>query len=169
MCEFVLPLTDTQATLEVAGGKGASLARLANAGLPVPGGFHVTTAAYRQFVAANDLQPRILAALEQADAAQPATLEAASPAIRDLFAQASMPPDVAGAIARAYAGSARRPACGRRALVGHCRGPARPLLCRSAGDLPQHSRRRGRAGRGQALLGLAVDGARHRLPGAARH
>ena len=27
------------------GGKGASLARLASAGLPVPGGFHVTVAA----------------------------------------------------------------------------------------------------------------------------
>ena len=101
--EYVLPLADPQATLAVAGGKGASLARLARAGLSVPDGFHVTTAAYRQFVDENDLQPRILAALETANPAQPETLQAASRTIRDLFDQAQIPPDVAGAIAQAYA------------------------------------------------------------------
>ena len=46
---FIGPL-DTQETqddsLEVVGGKGRSLARLANAGFDVPGGFQVTAAAY---------------------------------------------------------------------------------------------------------------------------
>ncbi|NUR84534.1 MAG: pyruvate, phosphate dikinase, partial [Nonomuraea sp.] len=46
----VIPLDDPAADLETAGGKGASLARLARAGLPVPGGFIVTTEAYRSFV-----------------------------------------------------------------------------------------------------------------------
>jgi len=101
--EYAITLDDPRATLEVAGGKGASLARLVVAGLPVPDGFHVTTAAYRQFVAENDLQPRILAALETADPDQPATLEAASRTIRELFSQAEMPPTIAGAIAQAYA------------------------------------------------------------------
>ena len=104
--EYAITLDDPRATLEVAGGKGASLARLVVAGLPVPDGFHVTTAAYRQFVVANDLQPRILAALEGVDPLQPATLEAASQVIRDLFAGAEMPPAIAGAIAQAYAGLA---------------------------------------------------------------
>ena len=45
---LVLPLADPAADLERVGGKGASLARLAAAGLPVPTGFHVTTAAYRR-------------------------------------------------------------------------------------------------------------------------
>ena len=45
--DFILPLSDTSAGLPQVGGKGASLARLAAAGLPVPDGFHVTTAAYR--------------------------------------------------------------------------------------------------------------------------
>ena len=49
---LVLPLDDAAADLASVGGKGASLARLARAGLPVPGGFHVTTEAYRRFVAA---------------------------------------------------------------------------------------------------------------------
>ncbi len=101
--KYILSLSDPRATLSLAGGKGASLARLVNAGLPVPDGFHVTTAAYRQFVDENDLQPRILAALEEADASQPATLETASRTICDLFSQEGIPPDIAGAIAQAYA------------------------------------------------------------------
>jgi phosphohistidine swiveling domain-containing protein len=101
--EYVLPLAGPGATLETVGGKGASLARLVAAGLPVPDGFHVTTAAYRRFVTENDLQSGILAALEPVDSSQPATLEAASTAIRALFAGAQIPPDVAGAIALAYA------------------------------------------------------------------
>jgi len=38
------------------GGKGASSARMAAAGLPVPLEFHVATAAYRRFVTENELQ-----------------------------------------------------------------------------------------------------------------
>ena len=49
--KLVLPLDDAAADLAAVGGKGASLARLARAGLPVPAGFHVTTEAYRSFVA----------------------------------------------------------------------------------------------------------------------
>ena len=40
----------------------------------MPGGFHVTTDAYRTFVAANDLQPYILSALAAANLADPAAL-----------------------------------------------------------------------------------------------
>ena len=100
MAEYVLLLDDVRATLHVAGGKGASLARLAAAGLPVPGGYHVTTAAYRQFVDQNRLQERILAVLGSIDPAQPAALEAASQAIREMFSQGEIPPDVAGDISR---------------------------------------------------------------------
>jgi phosphohistidine swiveling domain-containing protein len=100
---YVLPLADPGASLETVGGKGASLARLAAAGLPVPDGFHITTAAYQRFVAENDLQPGILAALEGVDPAQPETLEAASATIGELFAAAQVPPDIAAAIAAAYA------------------------------------------------------------------
>lgn len=99
---YILPLADPEATLEAVGGKGASLARLVTAGLPVPDGFHVTTAAYRQIVIENGLQPHILAALAEADAAQPATLEKASQTIRELFTQADFPEEIAAAIAQAY-------------------------------------------------------------------
>lgn len=99
---YVLPLADSRATLDAVGGKGASLARLANAGLPVPGGFHVTTAAYKQFVAENDLQPTILEILKKADPAQPSTLEAVSSALCGIFQRAKAPGEIATAIADAY-------------------------------------------------------------------
>jgi phosphoenolpyruvate synthase/pyruvate phosphate dikinase len=99
---YVLPLNDSQATLDTVGGKGASLARLANAGLPVPDGFHVTTAAYKQFVAENDLQPHILGALQDIDETQPSTLETASAHIRALFTQSPIPPAIAEEIEAAY-------------------------------------------------------------------
>jgi phosphohistidine swiveling domain-containing protein len=100
---FVLPLTDPGATLEIVGGKGAALTEMVRAGLPVPDGFHVTTAAYRDFVDANGLQGPILAALESADTEKPASLEIASQAIGKLFAGAEIPPAIAAAIAQAYA------------------------------------------------------------------
>ncbi|MGW6929553.1 PEP/pyruvate-binding domain-containing protein [Lentzea sp. NPDC054927] len=48
MIPLILPLDDPAADLAAVGGKGASLARLTRAGLPVPAGFHLTTCAYRE-------------------------------------------------------------------------------------------------------------------------
>jgi rifampicin phosphotransferase len=106
--EYILPLADPRATLERVGGKGASLARLVTAGLPVPDGFHITTEAYNRFVDENNLQASIQAALERVDLQHPATLEAASTAIREMFARAQTPPNAASAIAQAYAELAGR-------------------------------------------------------------
>src|SRR6266699_2602470 len=99
---LVLALDDASATLEQVGGKGASLARMATAGLPVPPGFHITTAAYRRFVTENGLQEEILAAVAPVAADQPAALEEASRQIGQLFARSVMPDDIAGAIRQAY-------------------------------------------------------------------
>src|SRR5438445_10058238 len=95
---LVLPLPAAEATLERVGGKGASLARLAQAGLPVPPGFHVTTEAYRRFVAANGLQMAIVAAASEASADDPASLERAEQRVQAHFASGAMPNDVAQAI-----------------------------------------------------------------------
>jgi phosphoenolpyruvate synthase/pyruvate phosphate dikinase len=99
---YTLTLNDPRATLEIAGGKGASLARMSAARLPVPDGFHVTTAAYDAFVAENNLQPRILENLGGADVSKPATLEAAERSIAALFALGHISPSIAGSIAQAY-------------------------------------------------------------------
>ncbi|HUR03505.1 MAG TPA: PEP/pyruvate-binding domain-containing protein [Nonomuraea sp.] len=86
----LLPLDDAAADLATAGGKGASLARLTRAGLPVPHGFHITTEAYRAFVA--DFHDRILDAAASGDAA----------AIAALFAEHDMPAALAAEIREAY-------------------------------------------------------------------
>ena len=99
---LVLALDDPAATLEQVGGKGASLARLAAAGLPVPPGFHITTAAYRSFVTENGLQEQILATVSAVTADQPTSFEEASRKIGWMFAQGSMPAEIAEAIRQAY-------------------------------------------------------------------
>jgi len=99
---LVLALDDPAATLEQVGGKGASLARLAAVGLPVPPGFHITTAAYRYFVTENGLQEQILATVSAVTADQPTSLEEASRKIGRMFAQGSMPAEIATAIRQAY-------------------------------------------------------------------
>ena len=103
MSTFVLALSDEQACLEMVGGKGMSLAKMVRAGLPVPDGFHITTEAYRDFVAANGLQAHILKALEPVDAAVLPSLEAASQTISGFFARGQIPAEVAQAISKAYA------------------------------------------------------------------
>jgi rifampicin phosphotransferase len=101
MTMFILPLSDSSATLENVGGKGMSLARLIRAGLPVPGGFLITTDAYRLFVTANGLQPRILDALKNLDLADPETLEPVAKRIGGFFAGGNIPDELARVISAA--------------------------------------------------------------------
>ena len=85
MRDYVLSLASLEADLNAVGGKGAALARMAAAGLPVPEGFYLTTAAYRTFVAANHLEAMIRVALDAVDVDQPSTLDRASEQIRRDF------------------------------------------------------------------------------------
>jgi rifampicin phosphotransferase len=109
MNTYTLQITDARAALETTGGKGASLTRMVNAGLPVPGGFHLTTAAYRDFVRENNLQLQILAALENARVESPASLENASQVIRQLFEDAQIPAEIEMALVDAYAAMQNAP------------------------------------------------------------
>lgn len=97
MSHLILPLADPNATPATVGGKGAALARLVRAGLPVPNGFHITTTAYRQFISENDLTTRLDAALAEAT-----TFDVVAQTIRTLFTRAPMPRAIASAIDDAY-------------------------------------------------------------------
>lgn len=97
MSHLVLPLADSNADIANVGGKGATLARLARAGLYVPNGFHVTTAAYRQFIAENELTPHLATALAQAT-----TFAACAQTIHALFMRAPMSRTLTMAIDDAY-------------------------------------------------------------------
>ena len=101
--QYIFTLSDKRAVLDTVGGKGASLARLADAGLPVPDGFHVTTAAYLDFVDQNNLNSGIQAALSSVDISQPQTLDVASQAIGELFMASPIPSEIANAIVHGYA------------------------------------------------------------------
>jgi pyruvate,water dikinase len=100
---LVLALDDQAAVPEVVGGKGASLARLARAGFRVPPGFHVTTSAYLDFIGRGGLREQLLAVMAAVDVSVPATLDAASARIGELFAGHPVPAPVADAISAAYA------------------------------------------------------------------
>lgn len=97
---LILNLDSPQATLELAGGKGASLARMAAAGLPVPPGFHVTTGAYQRYVEENHIGDKILAVAAQADA--PARHDEVSAQIQSLIEGGTIPDDIAAAIRGHY-------------------------------------------------------------------
>lgn len=102
MHNYIISLAQPGVTLSEVGGKGASLARLIAAGLPVPGGFHLTTAAYRRFVEVNHLQIEIQQILDSIDPERPSTLESASNRIRDQFLAAEIPSEIADALVQAY-------------------------------------------------------------------
>ncbi len=75
MIYYVLPLKHKQATIEIVGGKGMSLSKLLTAGIPVPDGFHVTTASYQSFVETNHIQSRINKLLDGIDSNNTSQLE----------------------------------------------------------------------------------------------
>ena len=102
MKKYILTLSDSLAALDNVGCKGMSLAKMIQAGFPVPDGFHIATEAYRAFVDSNNLQTKILAALKDADPSLPASLETASATIGGFFAESKIPTDIATAITDAY-------------------------------------------------------------------
>ncbi len=99
----ILPLHSKEATLEIVGGKGASLARLVRADFPVPDGFMIPTAAYLDYVASNDLKKRILSRLADRSFDEPATSQEASAEIRAWFLVEKTAGEWTSSIRRSYA------------------------------------------------------------------
>ncbi len=99
----ILPLDSKQATLSTSGGKGANLARLVQAGFPIPDGFLLTTAAYHAFVAANDLSAIIEAQVGDLLDNDLDALHGASAIIRASFAAGVIPEETAALLQATYA------------------------------------------------------------------
>ena len=89
-------------SLEVVGGKGRSLARMAKAGFNVPGGFIVTAAAYRSFATTNRLQEKIVSLARPAVQDGRVSFEGESNAIQALFKEHDTSPEIAAEISQAY-------------------------------------------------------------------
>jgi pyruvate,water dikinase len=96
--EYILDFTNPKANINFVGGKGASLARLALAEMPVPGGFYVTTNAYDQFVKENKLQQNIEDMLENTDPSSSISLQETAKKIHESFMETEMPEDISQAI-----------------------------------------------------------------------
>jgi phosphohistidine swiveling domain-containing protein len=104
---WILPLNARDVSIEMAGGKGANLARLLANGFPVPPGFVISTAAYRAFVAENGLADRCLSAARSVRADDLPALEAVSRTIRAAFGSGHLPPDLSNELLTAYAALGR--------------------------------------------------------------
>ncbi|MDP7464691.1 MAG: PEP/pyruvate-binding domain-containing protein, partial [SAR324 cluster bacterium] len=91
------------ADLDTVGGKGLSLARMTATGFPVPAGFTVTTAAYRQFVSDNDLQQAIIDGAKPELVGTAVSFDSASQQIQALFAKSELSDTLKAQIAEAYA------------------------------------------------------------------
>ncbi|MGO4805240.1 PEP/pyruvate-binding domain-containing protein [Arthrobacter sp. 2MCAF15] len=91
-----------QGDVALAGGKGVGLGGLVRAGLPVPPGFVLNTAAYADFVAANHLAAGIRELASLSPQSTPRDYEDASKGIRALFAGGTMPAVIAAELGAAY-------------------------------------------------------------------
>ena len=102
MSSYTTTLDTKDDSLEVVGGKGRSLAKMTNAGFHVPGGFQVTTAAYRSFVADNNLQDQILEFAKPAVVEGRPSFEQSSTNIQGLFAEIELAEEITSEIRAAY-------------------------------------------------------------------
>jgi pyruvate,water dikinase len=134
----ILWLDDPRASVPArSGGKGASLGRLYQAGLPVPPGFVVGVEAYRRFVDGAGLGPLVARLVGEVAADNADALADASAALMAAFEAAPVPKPLAEAIAVAW-----------RQLGA---GPVAVRSSATAEDLPQASF----AGQQDTVLGVA--------------
>lgn len=83
----------------IAGGKGASLGEMTQAGIPVPPGFVVLSESFEQFLRETDLGVEIDTILHTVDTQAMHTVEHASERIQKLILEAKMPADIKSDIA----------------------------------------------------------------------
>lgn len=86
----------------IAGGKGASLGEMINAGIPVPPGFVILSSAFEKFLEETDLNVEIDSILHTASHKEMHTVENASEKIKALILGAEMPKDIADEIQKFF-------------------------------------------------------------------
>ncbi len=107
MESFVIKLSELgMDDVEIVGGKNASLgemiSKLSNLGVTVPGGFATTAAAYRKFLAADDLDKRIHELLADLDVDDIEALTQAGATIRNWILETPLPDDLMQAVRAAW-------------------------------------------------------------------
>ncbi|MEM4248182.1 MAG: phosphoenolpyruvate synthase [Candidatus Nanoarchaeia archaeon] len=89
-------------SIAVAGGKGANLAEMYNAKLPVPNAFIVTAQAYKEFIEGTGIKSRIFGLLEGLDIEDTEKLQKVSDEIQKLIISTDVPGEIAEEIKEAY-------------------------------------------------------------------
>lgn len=86
----------------IAGGKGASLGEMTQAGIPVPSGFVILADAFEAFLGKTDLGVEIDSILHNVDTEKMHTVEHASETIQKLILEAGMPGAISMEISEAF-------------------------------------------------------------------
>ncbi|MEK9161459.1 MAG: PEP/pyruvate-binding domain-containing protein, partial [Patescibacteria group bacterium] len=100
---FVKPFNQiSRNDVSIAGGKGASLGEMTQAGVPVPPGFVVLSAFFEKFLENTDLNVEIDSILHSVNLKEMRTIENASEKIKDLILKAKMPKDIGEEIKKEF-------------------------------------------------------------------
>jgi len=89
-------------SLPYVGGKGANLGEMTKAGFPVPGGFCVTTCAYKDFIATSQEMESFFAELKSIDSADLTRVRQLGEGIRTHLQQLAMPEQIREDIVQAW-------------------------------------------------------------------
>ncbi len=100
---FIKWLSDlSKESIPIAGGKGANLAEMYNAKMPVPPAFVIVAQAYEHFIKFHGLNEKIKKIIEGIDTENTAQLEARAREIRDMIIKEEMPDELKNEIVEAY-------------------------------------------------------------------
>jgi pyruvate,water dikinase len=92
----------TKKDIPTVGGKGANLGEMTKAGIPVPTGFIVTANAYFDFLQSSKINDKIRHRLGPLDVSNSKQLQKTSTEVKQLILNATMPPELAKEIKKAY-------------------------------------------------------------------
>ena len=92
----------TKSDVSLAGGKGASLGEMTQAGIPVPPGFVILSISFEKFLEETDLNVEIEAILDSVNHKEIHTIENASEKIKALILQAEIPKDIQAEIQKFF-------------------------------------------------------------------
>jgi len=100
---YTINFNDVDKTsLNLVGGKNASLGEMIKAGIRVPPGFAVTTDSYREFLTTTGIADKVYALLEKLDPEDIGAVKATSKEIRSWIAKNAMPATIKSTIEAGY-------------------------------------------------------------------
>ncbi|WP_458455725.1 phosphoenolpyruvate synthase [Methanobrevibacter sp.] len=100
---YVIKFEDlNKSDIGIAGGKGANLGELTQAGIPVPPGFVVTAQAYEKFMEEAGINDKVMSILDEIDINDTKALQAAADEIKNMIKESSIPEDMVLLIREAY-------------------------------------------------------------------